>query len=57
MNRQEENIFESTESTGKQVEEIDLEVGGRRLTRKGVEALLRKCIEIRNKKGQAGCGL
>lgn len=36
--------FESAESTGRQVKEVDLEVGGRSLTRKEiVETLLRKC--------------
>lgn len=44
MEKQEEKIFESAESTGRQVKEVDLDVSGRRLTRKeDVETLLRKC--------------
>lgn len=40
MEKQEERIFESAESTGRQVKEVDLDVSARRLTRKeGVEAL------------------
>lgn len=40
----ERKSFELAESTGKQVKEVDLDVGGRSLTRKeGVETLLRKC--------------
>lgn len=44
MEKQEVTVFESAESTGKQVREVDLDVSGRRLTRtEGVETLQRKC--------------